>query len=273
MKLIISSILLLLILVSFSPEKEDRKMNFPKKTEYPNQVPKMENVWIFILAGQSNMAGRGLVEPQDTLPNQRILTINSKDELILAKEPLHFYEPEMAGLDCGVSFGRELLKHIPDSVSVMLLPTAVGGSAIDQWLNDSSHRNVRLLSNFREKTALAKKNGQIKGILWHQGESDSNAKLIPGYKNKLARLFSQFREYTGDQNLPILTGELGLFSDDHTNKRLINEIIRQNAAEDLNTYVVKTADFKHRGDKLHFDSKSQRKMGKRFANQFIKANK
>lgn len=245
-------------------------MNFPKKTEYPDQVPNSDKVWVFILAGQSNMAGRGFVEPQDTLPNQRILTINSKGELILAKEPLHFYEPDMAGLDCGVSFGQELLKHIPDSVSVMLIPTAVGGSSIDQWLNDLSHRNVQLLFNFRKKTELAQKYGQIKGILWHQGESDSHAKLIPEYKNKLARLFSQFREYSGNENLPVLTGKLGLFSDDHTNKSLINKVIQQYASEDLNTYVIKTGDFKHRGDKLHFDSSSQRKMGKRFAKQYIK---
>jgi len=74
------------------------------------------------------MAGRGKVEPIDTIPDSRILTINQESELIFAKEPLHFYEHSIRGLDFGLSFGKELLKHIPDSISVLIIPTRVGGS-------------------------------------------------------------------------------------------------------------------------------------------------
>ena len=58
------------------------------------------------MAGQSNMAGRGFVEPIDTLINTRILTINRQNKLIYAKEPLHFYEPHKKGLDLGMSFSK-----------------------------------------------------------------------------------------------------------------------------------------------------------------------
>ena len=78
------------------------------------------------------MAGRGKVESIDTIPDYRIFTINKEGKLILAKEPLHFYEPKITGLDCGLSFGKELLKHIPDSISVLIMPTAIGGSSISQ---------------------------------------------------------------------------------------------------------------------------------------------
>lgn len=63
------------------------------------------------------MAGRGMVEPADTTPDPRTFTINTGGDILVAKEPLHFYEPALAGLDCGLSFGKELLKHIPDSGS------------------------------------------------------------------------------------------------------------------------------------------------------------
>ena len=82
---------------------------------------------------------------------KRLLTINKDGQLIIAKEPLHFYEPNLTGLDCGYSFGTTLLKNIPDSISVFLIPTAVGGSSISQWLGDSVHRNVKLFSNFLGK--------------------------------------------------------------------------------------------------------------------------
>ena len=52
-----------------------------------------ENVWVFIMAGQSNMAGRGIVEAEDTISDKRIFSINKDGQIIIAKEPIHFYEP------------------------------------------------------------------------------------------------------------------------------------------------------------------------------------
>jgi hypothetical protein len=119
----------------------------------PDSMTAKENVWVFILAGQSNMAGRGLVEAEDTIPNERVYTINNAGEIIPAREPLHWYEPLLTGLDCGLSFGKTLAPHLPDSVTILILPTAVGGSSISQWIGDSTYRNVKLLSNFNEKIA------------------------------------------------------------------------------------------------------------------------
>ena len=79
----------------------DRTVNFPKHTEIAKEPKSKKKVWVFILAGQSNMAGRGWVEPEDTLAEKRLLTIDKDGQLIIAKEPLHFYEPNLAGLDCG----------------------------------------------------------------------------------------------------------------------------------------------------------------------------
>lgn len=77
--------------------------NFPKSTVYVNSTPKKENLWVFVMAGQSNMAGRGFVEPMDTIQSKRILTINKNNQIIQAKEPLSIYEPAFIGLDCGLS--------------------------------------------------------------------------------------------------------------------------------------------------------------------------
>src|SRR6185369_16921932 len=110
----------------------------PKKEIEAKKILKRKNKWVFILAGQSNMAGRGLVEPQDTIPSARILTINKNGKLIIAKEPLHFYESTLTGLDCGLSFSNAIVKEFPSTISVLLIPTAVGGSSISQWLGDST---------------------------------------------------------------------------------------------------------------------------------------
>src|SRR5690349_5406123 len=136
--------------VACSRKLAGRTAYFPKDIDPVAGSPGKEKLWVFVMAGQSNMAGRGQVEPQDTVPSQRLLTINAGGQLILAKEPLHFYEPSLTGLDCGYSFGKTLLQRLPDSVSILLIPTAVGGSRIGQWLGDSVYRNVKLFTNFRE---------------------------------------------------------------------------------------------------------------------------
>ena len=269
MKVIIY-ILMLSSLISSEPEEDERTKFFPKSIETPDVVPNRKNLWVFILAGQSNMAGRGLVEPQDTIPDKRILTINSKNELVIAKEPLHFYEPKASGLDCGLSFGKTLIEHLPDSVSVLLLPAAVGGSSISQWLTNAKHRNVELLSNFAGIVQTGKKYGEFKAVLWHQGESDAHENEIPEYHGRLSRLFEKFRCLTDDVTLPIIIGELGSFSENNENWQIINEKIRSYSATDRNTKVIPTFDLKDKGDKVHFNSKGQRIMGQRFAHEYLR---
>lgn len=66
------------------------RVNFPKKIDYVDKFPNPDSLYIFIMAGQSNMAGRGFVEPKDTIPHKRILSIDKSMNWIYAKEPLHF---------------------------------------------------------------------------------------------------------------------------------------------------------------------------------------
>ena len=263
-----NTFILLLLVSLFSCSRNiavERTTYFPKQTDMVTQYPKKENVWVFIMAGQSNMAGRGIVEPQDTVPNKRVLSINKAGQIILAKEPLHFYEPNLTGLDCGMSFAKAIIKKIPDSISILMIPVAIGGSSISQWLGDSLYRNVKLFYNFREKVEIAKRYGTIKGILWHQGESDANERNIPKYEERLGMLFSKFRQTIGNNNCPVLMGELGSYSANKNNWALINNSIQDYSIKDKNTAVISTSDLKHKGDSIHFNSKGQRLMGKRFA--------
>ena len=270
-KIYILTITIFVLVGCGTKQNDDRTEFFPKIEQKPNVIPNKENVWVFILAGQSNMAGRGKVEPIDTIPDSRIFTINKERELILAKEPLHFYEPTMTGLDCGLSFGKELLKHIPDSISVLIIPTAVGGSSISQWINDSTFRNVTLMTNFNEKIEIGQKYGTIKGILWHQGENDATTQeTIEIYNKQLQKLFSLFRNSIANRELPIIIGELGSFSKTDDTWEAINSKIEEYVKTDPNSYLIKTNDLKDKGDRVHFDSEGQREIGRRFAERFIK---
>ena len=246
-------------------------MNFPKKFHVVANLPSKKNLWIFFLAGQSNMAGRGFVEPEDTIADNRVLTITKNNEWIYAKEPLHFYEPSLTGLDCGLSFGKMLVHNLDDSITIAVIPCAVGGSSIHQWLGDSLFRNVRLLSNFKSKVDFVKDYGTIKGILWHQGESDAHPGLAESYAENLSALVEIFRSYTGHKNLPVMMGKLGNFTNENNQRyrKMINKAIDRVAASRKNLMVISTRDLVHKGDNLHFNSASQRTMGERFAVKFL----
>ncbi len=239
-------------------------------------MPSPDNLWLFIMAGQSNMAGRGFVEPQDTIANKRILTIDATGQWVYAKEPLHFYEPNLTGLDCGLSFAHTLLENIPEGISIGVIPCAVGGSAIEQWLGDETFRGVQLLSNFKSKVAEAQKKGTIKGILWHQGESNAKPELIPNYAANLNELTVTFRSIAENDSLPIFIGQLGSYASPIEKRNRwgsINSVISDFTQTVTHTYVINTQDLVHKGDTVHFDSKSQRLMGKRFAIKYLETAK
>lgn len=241
-----------------------RTRSFPSvRTAVP--LPPPPRVWIFVMAGQSNMAGRALVEPQDTIPHPRLRAVDAHGDVVEAKEPLHWYEPSRTGLDCGVSFGRTLLPMVPDSITILLLPTAIGGSSLQQWLSDSLHRGVRLMTNLRERLQSAARFGTVRGILWHQGEADANDADAPFYAERLGRLFRAFRSAAGDEHLPIVIGELGSYLAPAVRWQQVNEQLRRYAAADTLVRIVPTGDLLHKGDGVHFDSEGQRTLGERYA--------
>ncbi len=258
--------------VSDVNKKKDHQVNLPKTIESVSTLPPRDKLWIFVMAGQSNMAGRAFITPKDTIPNPRILTVTQDNKWALAKEPLHRYKPKLMGLDCGRSFAEEILKNVNDSVHIALLPCAVGGTSIKEWLGDSLRKNVYLYTNLREKVNFANKYGTIKGILWHQGESDAKDENTVSYQDDFLKLIQSFREDIGNKSLPIIIGELGKNindTDNQANRKLINQILKKVSEQDKDMGLVLMRDLTT-FDGYHFDRSSVQMMGKRYAIEYMK---
>ncbi|MGB7326037.1 MAG: sialate O-acetylesterase, partial [Rubripirellula sp.] len=101
-----------------------------------------DNFHLFILAGQSNMAGRGKVSDADQKPIARVRSLGQDGNWYEATDPLHFDKPKMVGVGIGRSFAAEYIKHHP-GVTVGLIPCAVGGSAIDTWQPGGFHSQTK----------------------------------------------------------------------------------------------------------------------------------
>jgi len=247
--------------------------HFPVMEERITALPAKENFYIFLLAGQSNMAGRGFVQPADTISSTHVLMLNKNNEWVYAKEPLHYYEPGRTGLDCGLSFGKELSRLYGRKITIGLVPCAIGGSSIEQWLGDSTYRGVTLYSNFLQRARAASQTGMIKGLLWHQGESNAGVRSYRNYKENLQAFFDRVRKDINQPDLPVYAGELGsyLLKASNPNANAVNNDLHQLSTSYKNFHVISTGDLTCKSDTIHFDSRSQREMGKRFAKEVYRS--
>ena len=94
-------------------------------------LPAKDKFHLFLLAGQSNMAGRGVVEAQDQVVNPRVLMLSKEGKWVPAVDPMHFDKPA-AGVGLGKTFGQIIAEANP-GVTIGLIPCAVGGSPVDTW--------------------------------------------------------------------------------------------------------------------------------------------
>jgi hypothetical protein len=235
---------------------------------------------LYLLIGQSNMAGRGTVELQDTVTFPRVFTLNKNNEWVPVRDPIHF-DKSVAGVGLGRTFGIEMTKANPDAV-IGLIPCAVGGSSIDAWKPGSYFEQTKTYpwDDMEKRLKIAMKSGTVRGILWHQGESDSNPEKCYSYKEKLEDLIQRVRTLAGNPDVPFVAGEFGRFKIKSNKKQYSDikpspaEVVMQSTkavvTSDKNAAFVKSNGLDHRGDNTHFNSKSYRIFGKRYAKAMLK---
>ena len=236
----------------------------------PAPLPPKENFQIFLLIGQSNMAGRGTVTPADQVPYPRVLMFNQAGEWVPAVDPMHFDKP-VAGVGLGRTFGIQIADATPGA-TIGLIPCAVGGSPIDSWLPGALDAATKTHpwddAMCRAKAALAA--GTLKGILWHQGESDSKSGLAPAYAAKLADLITRLRAELNAPTAPFIAGQMGKFAERPWDefRVQVDQAHRDLPGKMPHTAFVSSEGLTHRGDMIHFDSDSYRELGRRYATAY-----
>lgn len=232
------------------------------------KLPAKKEFHLYLLIGQSNMAGRGKVEADDKVPHPRVLMFTKANDWAPAVDPLHFDKPTIAGVGLGSTFGRVMADANPN-VTIGLIPCAVGGTPLSRWQKGGDLYEQALV---RAKAAM--KDGTLKGILWHQGEGDSGSEsTAKTYAARLAQAVKDWRKDLGESDVPFVAGKLGLYLAKENKEGkpsywpLVNEQIASLPKLVPHCAVVESDGLVHKGDQVHFDTPSLHEFGKRYAKQ------
>ncbi|WP_066222920.1 CBM96 family carbohydrate-binding protein [Formosa haliotis] len=226
---------------------------------------------VYLLIGQSNMAGRGEIGTLDEAPLTNAYLFNDADGWENAETPLNKYSTvgkdiSNQKLNPGYVFARKLTEYTNRGIGLVV--NARGGTKIELW--EKGYSGADDMDLYEEAVARlleAKKAGVFKGILWHQGESNQNSSS--GYMAKLKQLVMDLRADLGE-NAFFVAGEINKWRPE---SEPINTVI-SSISNDINqASYIKSDDLAPINGDLtdpHFDTFSQRILGGLYADEILK---
>ncbi|MES2797973.1 MAG: sialate O-acetylesterase [Bacteroidota bacterium] len=255
------------------------------------------NFHIYLCIGQSNMEGAARIEAQDTINiDSRFKVLEALDCPNLGRQMGQWYtaKPPLCRCDTRLSpadyFGRTMLENMPQYQSLGLVHVAVAGSKIEifdqvkykAYLDSSAKERPWMIKmadsyggNPYERliamAKIAKKSGVIKGILLHQGESNTGDKTWPAQVKKI------YDDILADLNIvpnsiPLIAGEV-VGADQGGKCASHNEIIATLPQTIPKAMVISSKGLPAAPDKLHFNSEGVREFGKRYAETLMQYSK
>ena len=235
------------------------------------KLPEKKDFHLFLLAGQSNMAGRGKIDAKAREEDPRILALNKQSEWQVAMDPLH-WDKSAAGTGIGKPFAA-IIAGKATGATIGLIPSACGGSPISTWKPGEFWGQTKShpWDDSIARAKLAMKSGTLKAILWHQGESDSNAEKAPEHAKHLEDLIMRFRKELDAPELPFIIGQLGRFPAKpwNENREAVDAAQRAVAKKMKNVRFVEIPNPESIGDHLHFDTPTLRRFAEGYAAAYL----
>lgn len=225
---------------------------------------------VYLLIGQSNMAGRGRLLEADTLQDIKgVWLLNDEDKPEPARNPLNKYSTirkvyKMQQMSPGYGFSTKV--HKRTGRNILLVHNARGGTRVSWWLPDSDYADPNYYSEAVRRTKEAMKYGKLRAILWHQGCGDNGKQSRPLYMERLAKLAENLRRDLNAPDVPFIAGELAYWRYTEMNKiiRTISEHIPNSA------YVsAEGCDMLKDESDPHFGREGQLLIGERYADKVL----
>jgi hypothetical protein len=248
------------------------------------------NFYIFLCFGQSNMEGFPGLEDQDkTGVDERFQLLAAVDFPDMDRKQGQWSTaiPPLCRPRCGIGpadyFGRTLVEKLPPQIKVGVVHVAIGGCKIEIFQKDAYEKYIETAPNWMkgpidayggnpyarlvELAKLAQKDGVIKGILLHQGESNTGqadwpTKVKSVYDNLLADLDLKA------EDVPLIAGEV-VGADQQGQCASMNPIIAKLPETIPTAHVVSSEACEATRDRLHFSPAGYREFGRRYAETML----
>lgn len=226
-----------------------------------------EPLHLYLLMGQSNMVGRDAIADEDRWTDPRIVMWTLDGKWAQAQNPLPHTDGGSNGVGPGMTFARVMIEQ-DASTKIGLIPTAVGGTPLSRWV-----KGADLYENAVAQARAAMRDGVLKGVLWHQGESDSDtAEHANTYLDRLTQMFADLRNDLNSPDVPIVVGEVGHFItvDPYQHHfHIVNAALAQVPERVAHSGFVRADGLGCMDDKMHFTTEALREYGRRYAKEMI----
>ena len=248
------------------------------------------NFYIFLCFGQSNMEGAARPEAEDTKsPGPRFLLMPAVDDAQRGRTMGKWCEAAAplcrpnTGLTPADWFGRTLIETLPENIRVGVIHVAIGGIRIEGFMPDQIAEYVKTAPGwmkgmleaygnnpYERLVTLAKRaqqDGVIKGVLMHQGESNTGD---PEWAQKVQSVYDHL---LGDlqlkpEEVPLLAGEVVQANGEGQCVAMNKQI--DELPKTLHTaHVVSSTGCSNGPDKLHFDAAGYRELGRRYGEKML----
>jgi hypothetical protein len=244
---------------------------------------------IYLCIGQSNMEGAAKAELQDSTVDARFQVMQAVDCQNLGRTMGKWYPAVPPLCRCRTNlgptdyFGRTMVANLPVNIKVGVIVVAVGGCKIELFDKDNYQSYITtapvwmkgMINEYAgnpygrllEMARLAQKDGVIKGILLHQGESNSNDSL---WTRKVKGVYDNLIHdlKLDPQNVPLLAGET-VNADQQGICAGMNATIATLPQTLPNSWVISSAGCADGPDNLHFSAAGYRELGKRYAEKML----
>lgn len=248
-----------------------------------------DNFYIFLSFGQSNMEGAAPIEPQYKTVDTRFRMMATVDCPDLERKKGNWYTaiPPLVrchtGLGPSDSFGRTMVENLPVDIKVGIINVAIGGCRIELFDKDTYQAYSATAPGWMkgmidaydgnpykrliDMAKLAQRDGIIKGILLHQGESNTGEVSWPSKVKKV------YENILSDLNLkvsdvPLLAG--GVVPADQNGKcAVMNKIIAILPETIPTAYFIPSDGCIQGGDSLHFSAQGYEMLGYRYASKML----
>lgn len=245
-----------------------------------------KNFHIYLCFGQSNMEGNARIEAQDrTAISDRFQVMAAVDNHAMGRTKGEWYKavPPLVrpytGLTPADYFGRTLVAELPEKIKVGVINVAVGGCSIDLFDKERQAEYLKTQPDWMvginkeygndpythliELARQAQKRGVIKGILLHQGETNTGDRRWP---ENVKRVYeSMLRDLNlKTEDVPLLVGEV-VHAEQNGACAVMNDVIATVPQVIPTAHVIPSAGCPAASDNIHFSAEGYRVLGRRYA--------